>query len=233
MCMTKLRFNTYNEHQGAAAQRMQDHRFFKYFGRHPMELVNRYLLQRMFSSREFVALLNDALTRLKDDKHKDVVRCILRDEIPADKPTHFENLIRDLTSPQIGITETQIHVARMGPHTEAAIAEMHRILKVDLDNPNHDLVILALLHTAGERLVSVEYGHIVGRFSLDGANSVFYHPHFRQDAAEGDHSTLFDVAIQGLLTRDEALETAKAAIDKATEVRLSFFSQFKLPDSYF
>lgn len=222
--MTKALFLRYKHHENEGTARLHQHPFFRHFRTLSEDQLKNYLLQRMFSSREFAGWYNEAVSRrLHDAGAREVIRTILRDEIPRDAPTHLEDLVADLQ--QIGIPMERIR--SIGP-SSATRKTMERLF--GLLNSNSDLATLVSLRMAGELMVSAEYGYVVAaleqRFGLRPEQSRFYYPHYRHDSEGGDHPDAFTAVLEQLIQTPADLEMALRAVDAAVEARLSFFDQF-------
>ena len=227
--MTKALFAQYLEHEARAVERFKQDRKLQRFKDMPDRMVHFHLLQRLPVSRNFVAWYNLAITRLKLEDHKKILRDIVQEEVGIHHysgtaltlgSTHFEDLVHDLKL--LGISEREILNAGPTPWTTDFIKRLDLLLLIDPADINSDLVILVSLRVAGELLVAAEYDQLVKRYEMIPAKGFRFFPqHAQHDSSS--HPDAFAEAIERLLMDEIALSAAAQAVERATDTRLSFF----------
>ncbi len=179
----------YSAAEVQAVERFRQNKFFKRNRKFPDEQIKRYLLQRMFMSKNFVPWYKIAQTSVVDDFSRGVVSTIIDEEESWQEPrkAHFQLLIQDLFT--IGLTADQLRSAQPSKVTTdtirlfQALAQREPEAKED-EGPapsferkkeqrrhapkitpemerQRDLEILVSLRIAGEILVSEEYDFLI------------------------------------------------------------------------
>lgn len=192
------------------------------------EEATNVLLQMGHSSTEFVPWYEQAKLGLRDERAKEAIRQILRDEIPAVGPTHQDNRITDLLV--FGVPLELMLSAPATAETRWVIEQAYRLVRPS-DDPFHALRVMVTLQMMGERLVAESYRPIVENmerwFKVPQARSVFYRPHYEHDSSGGEHANCFARVIHDLITTQEASHVAMDAARIAWETKLRFFEQFR------
>ncbi len=205
------------------------HPFFQNFARLANEVVIRFLLQLGYLSAEFVKWYERAKQGFEAEDAKEVVRHILRDEIPQGAPTHQDERVYDLE--RMGVLKKRALNTAASPLTRTTVRKLYKL--VGYPQADYDLRVLITLRVFGEILVAETYGYIVGsmkeRFGLTAEQSRFYAPHYYHDQKEGaddGHTGEFDALLARLICDEQKLAVAKDAAHKAFEARCSFHNQF-------
>ena len=193
--------------------------------------VRYYLLQIGFIAQNFVKWYETAKLGMTDDEGKEVVRTILRSEIPRKGPTHQDDRFADLVL--AGIDPEEILAAQPTQHTEDVVSNLFAIV---LNHPprHFDLHALIILRVAGEILVAEQYKHIVAHWNitlgLDLGQSRFFVPHMLHDqknrGGSRGHAGVFDKVLSRLICNTETLEIAQEAAILAERTRSSIHNQF-------
>ncbi len=192
-----------------------------------------YLIQIGFIAQNFVKWYEVAKLALDDERAKEVVRAILRDEIPQSGPTHQDNRLHDLQL--MGVTKQQLLSAKPSPESKAAVDQLFLLVRPSQDF--NDLRILVALRVAGEVLVAEQYDPIVRemyrRFEVFYANpSLFYEPHREHDRKGGlekGHTAMFDEVLASFLVDEASLEDAMVQAQVAFNIRYGMQDQFLPP----
>lgn len=188
-----------------------------------------YLLQLGHMAQQFVKWYETAKLGLDSERAKEVIRTILRDEIPQHGPTHQDDRLYDLGL--MGVSKERALTMPMSRTTRKIVARMYDLIRYPRDH--YDLRVLVTLRVTGEVLVAEQYRHVVEemqrRFGITPAQSRFYYPHYAHDlkGQEGEgHSDAFDTLLESLITDEHMLAVAKEAAKKAFQIRYGFHSQF-------
>jgi hypothetical protein len=164
----------------------------------------------------------------------DVAREIVREEYPAGKPSHREDLVSDLVA--LGATKRQILGCRPTPATTTALTETLKLMgeaAVDAD----DVRVLGMLRFWGEVVVAVEYAQfwkaIAPHFSTNARHSRFYHAHYSHDGCEPlatassrTHSGRLGMCLRELLVGPNTVSAVSQLETRVVESRLRFYDQF-------
>lgn len=187
-----------------------------------------FLIELGHLSSHFVRWYETAKLGLDAEPAKELVRRILRDEIPANAPTHQEDRLADLL--QIGLTKEQILCSPASVTTHVAIDRLYELVR--FPQTEYDLRVLVTLRIAGEVLPGELYGYVVPelerRFGLQRELSRFYFPHWQHDQKEheGGHADQFAQLLSKLITDACSLATAQDTARKAFDTRMAFYAQF-------
>ena len=219
----------YNEYEDSLIREFHRHRFFQNFRGHTNETVIRFLLQLGYLSAEFVKWYERAKQGFEAEDAKEMVRHILRDEIPQGAPTHQDERIYDLE--HMGVPKKRALNTAASPFTRSTVKKLYEL--VGYPQADYDLRVLITLRIFGEILVAETYSYVVGsmgvRFSLTAEQSRFYAPHYYHDQKEGvgdGHTGEFDALLARLICDEQKLTVAKDAAHKAFEARCEFHNQF-------
>lgn len=187
------------------------------------------LLQLGHLSTTFVSWYEQTKLGLRDERAKELIRKILRDEIPRNAPTHQDDRMADLE--RINVSRKRILSTPATRTTQQTIRWLKRLTSYRADDS--DLRLLVTLRIAGEVLVGETYRFIVPelerRFGLGYEQSRFYVPHFvhdRKDTQTGGHTQAFDVVLTEWIMNEHKLALATKAADAAFKVRYAFYNQF-------
>ncbi len=227
-------FDCYDEYEDGLIEQYRAHPAFPKLHEANNRVYVRYLLQLAQLSFEFVKWVELAKLGLENERAIEIVRHILREEIPSDRPSHKEDLLADLRA--IGVSTADIRGAAPTRQTEETIKKMYQLIRYD--GGRYDIRAVVALRVAGEVLVAETYhdviGELVQRFSFNTTSSRFYYPHFVHDRKKGDgggletHSDAFGSVLAELLTNDADLQVAKKTAKAALDVRYGFHDQFPL-----
>ena len=230
----------FSEHEDGLIRRFHIHPFFQHFKDMSDKALRDYLVQKWFLSRDFVQWYDRAILTMNDPEVKDVLRNIIFDETPLDKPSHREDLLTDLA--YIGVPRSRVLTARPSFATRRAKRRLDKLVDYT-QNQDRDLAVMAALRVAGEVLVAEEYRHVVPelerRFGLTTEKSVFYAPHFYHDRKDskcvdasgvgqqaGTHTNSFVAVLDKMMLDEDKLTVAIERADEAYAARMSFFDQF-------
>lgn len=219
----------FSEFEDELRRKFLDHGIYTYLHGWTDDQFRQYLLQIGFIAREFVKWYEIAKLGLDDERAKEVVRTILRDEIPRDAPTHQDNRLHDLRL--MGVTKEQVLNAKASPESEAAIRQLYLLVRVPQEH--QDLLIMVGLRIAGEVLVSEQYNPIVlemeRRFGISPNQSKFFAPHWIHDMKGGmgwGHTDEFDEVLASMIVDDATLKEAKLQARVAFNIRYGMQDQF-------
>lgn len=220
-------FDRYSHFEDERIEDFRRHPLWKKFATMDNLHFQTLLLQLGHLSENFVPWCERAKLGLESEVGKDILRKILRDEIPGNAPTHQDDRLADLG--QIGLSKAIILQNKPTPKTKQALRRLWSLIKYP--QPDYDLCTLLAVRIAGEILVAETYRYLMpeltSRFGLKVVDSRFYYPHLRADKkGEGDHAQAFD-GLLGLLIFDEnTLEAAEEAATRAFAARRGFYDQF-------
>lgn len=226
----------YHAYEDGLIRSFHEHPFFQNFLFLSEDAFIDFLLQLGHLSAEFVRWYERAKQGFTSEAAQEVVRQILRDEIPPNAPTHQDDRIVDLA--RMGVLRRQALNTRRTSLTRATLRRMYAL--VAYPQEHYDLRVLITLRVFGEILVSATYGYVVdamkSRFGLRPEQSRFYAPHFFHDhkegaevadeAADGDHVCAFDAMLAELIVDEATLAIAREAAQQAYKARLHFHDQF-------
>lgn len=227
--MSRTLFNQYSSYEDSEISSF--HRYYFWDG---IEQLSKpefrwYLIQLGLLSVEFVNWLQMALLAVEHRACREVLRKILRDEIPGQGPTHQENRLYDMEA--MGIKRRQALATSATDATTSTKVEMYRLINPS-ESSHRDLRIMIGVRVFGEILVGETYRHVVPemkrRFRVTPAASRFYAPHMRHDAKANvsGHSRIFDNVLHRLIDNAEALAVANNVAHTAVQTRVNFHSQF-------
>ena len=193
-----------------------------------------YLLERGHISEEFVKWNERAKLGMESEEAREIVRKILRDEIPAQGPTHQDDRIYDLE--MIGVSKEKILNHRPSWWTRWTIRRLYRGLRYP--QSHYDLRTVVFLRMAGEILVGETYAYVwselTRRFELTPEQSRFYYPHYdhdhkRMSALDSQgHTEVSTDFLKSAIINSETLSAATAAADNAFRIVYQFHNQFLL-----
>lgn len=192
------------------------------------------LLQRRFISMIFTPVYDMGIDALSTQAALDVAREIVREEYPAGKPSHREDLIRDLVA--LGATKHQILACRPTPSTTSMLVETLELMG-EAAAGGDEVRVLGMLRFWGEVVVAVEYGQfwkaLAPHFSTEERPSRFYQTHHRHDGCEPlatasakTHSGRLGVCLRELLITPNTADAVSQLEARIVESRLRFYDQF-------
>src|SRR3989344_2659416 len=156
---------------------------------------------------------------MQSETAREVVRDILRDEIPQSGTTHQDDRLYDLNL--IGATTEQVRNVKPSAATQKTIERLYELVRFPQED--YDLRIMITLRIAGEVLVAEQYQHIIRymrvNLGIAGSQSRFYFPHWQHDLkgakVEGEpgHTDSFDKFLEGMISDERELEVAKDAAE--------------------
>lgn len=204
------------------------HPFLRGMSTVPDEAFVGFLLQLGHLSTEFVRWYEQAKLGFDREDAKEVIRGILRDEIPQRLPTHQDDRLSDLL--MIGVSKARVLNEPASSVTKRTVRRMYELVRY----PQHDydLRVLQTLRVFGEVLVGETYRVVTSelerRYQLGPEKSRFFWPHYKHDALEavGGHTSAFDELLGALIVDDRTLAVAKAAATQAFRLRYRFYNQF-------
>lgn len=224
-------FQRYSKFEDGLRDKFHAHSFFRSFHKLTPEQFFQYLLQIGLISEHFVKWYETAKLGMTEAA-SEVVRHILRDEIPQSNPTHQDNRLADLNL--MGVSMEQVRNVKPTAATERTVKRLYELVRYP--QKDYDLRVLVTLRVAGEVLVAEQYSHVVRfmrvRFGIKGSESRFYFPHWRHDlkgaelGGEPGHTDAFDKLLEEMLTDERKLEVTKDAAERAFEARLGIHDQF-------
>ncbi len=236
----KSLFLRYDAFENQLIERFREHPFLRQVKTLTDEEFTQWLLQLGHLSANFIRWEDRAKLPLDSESAKEVVREILRDEIPRNKPTHQDNRFYDLR--RIGVDPIRILNTPPTAETKATIQCFYDLVRFPQDHL--DLRVLVVLRVLGEITVAAVYLHVKleleRRFGFKSEDQRFFAPHFYHDVkgghsdeyndADGEddagHAAKFNEAIEGLITDEETLAIAIETAEAAANVRYSFHDQF-------
>jgi hypothetical protein len=199
----------------------------------PEQLID-VLLQRRFISMIFTPVYDMGIDALSTQAALEVAREIVREEYPAGKPSHREDLVVDLIS--LGATKHQILACRPTPSTTSMLIETLELMG-EAAADGDDVRVLGMLRFWGEVVVAVEYRQfwkaIAPHFSTKGHRSRFYHAHYSHDGCEPlatassrTHSGRLGVCLRELLVSPNTVRAVSQLETRVVESRQRFYDQF-------
>ena len=223
-------FQRYSNYEDGLMTRFHELPFFQEFPRMSNRVLIQFLLQLGHLSAEFIPWYEKAKQGFESEEAKEVVRRILRDEIPVDAPTHQDDRLHDLKL--LGISKEKILNTPALPQTRIVIRKMYALSRYP--QTEYELKVLVTLRIFGEILVSETYQYIVTaleqRFGIIPTQSHFYAPHCyhdRKGEIEKNHTTSFDTLLNKLIVDERTLQTAQKVASRAFRLRSSFYGQFR------
>lgn len=218
----------YDAHEDDLVRRFHEHPFWLGFQNLSNDQILSFLLQTGHLSTDFVRWYEVAKLGMESDEAKEVVRRILRDEIPQQGPTHQDNRLADLW--RMGVSKEKAVCTEATPKTRQTLREMHGLVRFPQED--YDLRVLIALRVFGEILVAETYRRVVGcmekQFGLTVEESVFYAPHFFHDKKDGEdgHTQAFDELLSQLICDERTVAVASETATRAFKVRFDFHDQF-------
>lgn len=224
----------YHDFENDVIRQFNEHDFYtKVFPKFSKKEFARYVLQLGHLSFEFVKFIERAKLPIKSEIGKEAVREILRDEIPAEGPTHQDNRFTDLI--KIGFTPEQILNTPSTPETKKVLEKYYEVVKYPQDN--YDLHVLIVLRVIGEVLVGETYKYVVEglrkHFGLNPDKSLFYTFHWQHDTKGGagdtggvGHTEYYDKVLDELIINEKMLKIAEESALVALKLRNQFHEQF-------
>ncbi|MBI4895373.1 MAG: iron-containing redox enzyme family protein [Candidatus Aenigmarchaeota archaeon] len=231
--MSQELFQQFSQYEDELIRRFRQHTFFKKFSGMTDEQLKSYLTKRWFLSENFVRWYDKAINGLSNEDAKNVLRGIILDETPSDKPSHREDLLADLNF--IGVKRENVLSSKPSKETIDTVDRLYNLAGYTED-PYHDLRVMCALRMAGEILVAEEYRYVVPelerRFGLTDEKSRFFAPHFyhdrkdKQQEKEGSHTDSFVNLLEKMISDEQALYVSMDAAKRGYEARARFYDQF-------
>ena len=196
--------------------------------------VRCYLVQIGFIANNFVRWYETAKQAIGDEEGKEVIRTILRSEIPQKGPTHQDDRFADLLLARLS-PQAILNTPPTG-QTQETVDQLFRLIRYR-DVARFDLSVLVTLRVAGEILVAEQYAHIIRHWThtlhLQEEQSRFFVPHMVHDRKSGSrgHTGVFDKVLRRLICNKGALYAAMEAAYRAAAARASIHAQFVAADS--
>ena len=215
--------------------RLTSHPLLREAGALSHEQLVEVLLQRRFISMIFTPVYDMGIDALSMPAALDVAREIVREEYPAGRPSHREDLVADLLA--LGATKRQILGCRPTPATAATLVETFELMG-EAAAGDDDIGVLGMLRFWGEVVVAVEYGQfwkaIAPHLSTPARASRFYEAHYTHDGCEPlatasakTHSGRLGVCLRELLISHSGADALAKVQTRVVESRLRFYDQFR------
>lgn len=230
--MSAQLFKEYSQFEDRLIREFHAHPLYRTFHKLSKEQFQNYLLQIGFIAQNFVKWYETAKLGMISESAKDVIRHILRDEIPQQGSTHQDDRLYDLNL--IGVSTEHVRNVTPSAVTRRTIEHLYELVQYPQDE--YDLRVMITLRVAGEVLVAEQYQHIVRymrvNLGIQPSQSQFYFPHWKHDLKgahtedSAGHTDAFDELLESMLTDERKLEVAKDAARKAFEVRSGIHDQF-------
>ncbi|MEO3766458.1 hypothetical protein [Streptomyces sp. B8F3] len=232
-----------DEFEDALIERFRDHPVLAHATLLPDDDFAAILLQRRFVSLAFTPAYDLAIDLLQDEAGRRIARVILREEYPdgsGHAPSHREDMVADLL--RLGVSRRVLVGTGPTAATKKIIGDTFELIADAGRHEDSDLRLLTLLRFWGEVLVSVEYGRLWPRMepllTHEGENrSRFYHPHHVHDAKthplsavsllSGSHADRLAARLGELLSRETSTEVFRAVEERALQLKLGFYDQFR------
>ncbi len=236
--MTRNFFKEFSEYEDTLLKKYeQDDLFINIKKLSDAEFIHALTQYGEGISANFVKFLETVLRLVRNEKAQEAIIRILRDEIPAQGPTH--QLMRSRACERIGILPEQLASTELTEETKAVVGKYFDIVT----NPmwawsNRDLALTTFVRVAGESLVSVVYKtftqEIIRRCNVSESDIEFYSFHWHHDEKGGTpfeggeigHTEYYDIAMEDLMRTEADLIEAKAVGDLALQIRCDFQKQF-------
>lgn len=230
--MSTTLFGRYSQFEDGLIRQFHSHMLYRSFHKLSKEQFINYLLQIGFIAQNFVKWYETAKLGMQSEEAREVIRHILRDEIPQQGSTHQDDRLHDLNL--IGVSTERVRNVVPSTITRRTIDRLYKLVQYPQDE--YDLRVMITLRVAGEVLVAEQYQHIVRymrvNFGIQPSQSRFYFPHWKHDLkgakSEGSagHTDSFDQLLESMLTDERKLEVAMDAAKKAFEARSGIHDQF-------
>lgn len=191
-----------------------------------------FLLQLGHLSAEFVRWYERAKQGFESEAAKEVVRQILRDEIPQGLPTHQDDRLADLLA--IGVPKKRALNTPASLATRGTLCGMYRLIRYP--QAEYDLRVLVSLRIFGELCVGETYRFVVPelerRFNLGPVESRFFWPHYQHDqiGAPKGHGSAFGGELAKLIVDERTFAVVIKAARRAIALRRRFRGQFERLD---
>lgn len=223
----------YEEYEDKLIEVYKSHSFFKQVTTFSDEQYIHYLLQLGHYSFQFINWLQTALVTLQNERAKKIVRYILSEELPPNKPTHHEERIADLQL--IGVPLETALASQPTVETNSVITDRFDLIRYSPDH--YDIRALVALRFDGEVLAGETFGQVVKelsrRFHFDTNKSRYYLIHFMHDIKGGrherggiGHADTYRQIISTMLVDDVALGVAQETMSSSLKMRQKFHDQF-------
>ncbi|MBI2476063.1 MAG: hypothetical protein HYV67_02385 [Candidatus Taylorbacteria bacterium] len=230
--MSAQLFQQYSQFEDGLIRKFHSHRFYRTFSQLTREQFIDYLLQIGVLSENFVKWYETAKLGMASEVAYEVIRHILRDEIPQNAPTHQDDRLYDLNL--IGVSTERVRNVKPSEVTSKTVERLYELVRYPQED--YDLRIMVTLRIAGEVLVAEQYQHVIRymrvNLGIAGSQSRFYFPHWQHDLkgakVEGEpgHTDSFDKLLESMITDERKLEVAMDAAKKAFEARSGIHDQF-------
>ena len=225
-------FAEYSRFEDGLIQKFHAHPLYQGFHALPFAQFVNYVLQISFIAQNFVKWYETAKLGMVSESAREIIRHILRDEIPSSGATHQDDRLYDLML--MGIGTERVRNVRPSAGTQKTIKRLYQLIRYPQEN--YDLRVLIALRVAGEVLVAEQYRHIVEymehRLGISPEQSRFYAPHYEHDLKgvksreSAGHADSFDVLLKEMISDQQTLEIAKATAQAAFEARSGIHDQF-------
>ncbi|TSC68108.1 MAG: hypothetical protein G01um101472_151 [Parcubacteria group bacterium Gr01-1014_72] len=230
--MSAQLFQQYSQFEDGLRKKFHVHALYRSFHKLSKDKFIEYLLQIGFIAQNFVKWYETAKLGMQSESAREVVRNILRDEIPQSGTTHQDDRLYDLNL--IGASTEQVRNVKPSVATRKTIERLYELVRFPQED--YDLRVMITLRIAGEVLVAEQYQHIIRymrvNLGIAGSQSRFYFPHWQHDLkgakVEGEpgHTDSFDKLLESMITNERELEVAKDVAEKAFEARSGIHDQF-------
>ena len=220
--------------EGALLQRLTGHPVLRRAGALSRTEIAAILLQRRFISMIFTPVYDMGIDALTGSDALQVAREIVREEYPAGRKSHREDLVDDLLT--LGLTRSDVLASRPTAATLATIGETLELM-ADATIDESGVRVLAMLRFWGEVVVSVEYGVFWSAMQpwFDAADraSSFYFEHYSHDGCEQlvtassrTHSGRLGVCLRQMLRGPAAVAAFTEVETQVVQARVRFYDQF-------
>jgi hypothetical protein len=224
--------------EGALLKRLTGHPVLRRAGALSRTEIAALLLQRRFISMIFTPVYDMGIDALTGSDALHVAREIVREEYPAGRKSHREDLVDDLLT--LGLVRSDVLASRPTAATLATIGETLELM-ADATTDDSGVRVLAMLRFWGEVVVSVEYGVFWSAMKpwFDAADraSSFYFEHYSHDGCEQlatastkTHSGRLGVCLRDVLRGPAALAGLTDVETRAVHSRERFYDQFRRDD---
>ncbi len=230
--MSEQLFGRYSQFEDGLIRQFHAHPLYRSFHKLSKGQFVNYLLQIGLTSQNFVKWYETAKLGMQSEAAQEIIRHILRDEIPQQGPTHQDDRLYDLNL--IGVNTERVRNVAPSPVTRRTIDHLYELVRYPQDE--YDLRVMITLRVFGEVLVAEQYSHVVRymrvNFGIQPSQSRFFFPHWKHDLkgakSEGSagHTDSFDQLLENMLTDERKLEVAMDAARKAFEARSGIHDQF-------
>lgn len=230
--MSAQLFLQYSQFEDGLRKKFHTHPLYRSFHKLSKEKFIEYLLQIGFIAQNFVKWYETSKLGMQSETAREVVREILRDEIPQGGTTHQDDRLYDLNL--IGASTEQVRNTNPSVETRRTVERLYDLVRYPQED--YDLRVMITLRIAGEVLVAEQYQHIIRYMrvglGIQGSQSRFYFPHWQHDLkgaeVEGKpgHTDSFDNLLEEMITDEWKLEVAKDAAERAFEARSGIHDQF-------